>query len=73
MNPQEKAEYLVRKYLVDINDIAEDSISHRQAHKCALICVNEIIESNPKYPTKEGYDNYGIIYWEEVKQEIELL
>ena len=65
MTPEEKANYLVRKYWIDINDIAEDSISWRQAQKCALIAVNEILNAL--------FQHKKIDYWKSVKDEIELL
>ena len=39
-----------------------------RAIQCALTCVDEIIENEKKY-----YGNREMKYWQEVKQEIELL
>ena len=64
----------------DAKDILED------AKKCAIICVNEILDSYPhtfdlsEYTTKEGLIHISIEnvrsnmgYWQEVKNEIEKL
>lgn len=53
---KEKAEELVRKYWIEINEIAEDSISHRQAKHCAITCVDEILKTTFSR------------FWEEVKE-----
>jgi len=75
MTPKEKADDLLDKmYSVDFNDDREDvSIDYFHAKKCALIAVDEIMKSQP-------YDIYTIEqcnnmtkYWQQVKQEIELL
>jgi hypothetical protein len=57
------------------------------AKQCALIAVDEIIKSEPRYPSNVDWDDVGGThkyyyeaqideaknYWQEVKQEIELL
>jgi hypothetical protein len=70
MSPKNKAEELVWKYL-PILIIKENPFD--LSKQCALIAVDEIINSNPHsnpfntavYPTME--------YWQEVKNEIEKL
>ena len=57
MTPKEKAKELVDRFLNEQNDTEEIS----QAKQCALICVDEVIESC-FHPNLE--------YWQEVKQEI---
>jgi hypothetical protein len=72
--PKEKAKELVYKYDF-LKEIFIPSI-HEQK-QCALIAVDEIIESNPCF---EDYDrggnfmwNNNIYYWTEVKEEINKL
>jgi hypothetical protein len=74
MTPKEKAKELVFKYqnLVTIWDCYNDEpieIKFRleDMKKCALICVDEIIESESNYFPNE------IHYWQEVKKEINKL
>jgi hypothetical protein len=69
MTPQEKSEQLVSRYLfaTPIGFHIED------AKKCAIIAVQEIILSNP-HSNPFNTDVYStMIYWEEVKTEIEKL
>jgi hypothetical protein len=83
MTPKEKCKKLIIKFspLVTTwncyNDAPEsDDIILRDAKKCALIAVDEIINNGGtifvvEYP-KNTFRN-GTDYWEEVKKEIELL
>ena len=77
MTPQEKAEELINKLCTHL-------ISIEQAKRCALIAVNEIIESRKDdsmfgdtlLSTSSEYYNphpMYITYWLQVKQEIEKL
>ena len=70
MTPKEKAEQLFFKYR---NLENKDSfINNYNAKKCALIAVDEIINNSLEYMgcrPEEG----EIIYWQEVKQEIQKL
>jgi len=59
MTPQEKAYEIWQKMMNA--DLLVDSISAKQ---CALVAVDEILNV---------IDNFEMIYWEEVKQEIEKL
>jgi len=81
MTPKEKAKELVDKFKIYADDnYADDTnpyygqilankriVLHNSAKQCALIAVDELINdrlnSNILYPS----------YWQEVKQEIELL
>jgi hypothetical protein len=70
MTPKEKAIELVDKYrtYVRIADKYDYNLSEDEIHiskQCALITVDEIIESDTQF----CYGNY----WQEVKQEIEKL
>jgi hypothetical protein len=75
MTAKEKAEELVNKYYIF------NHIGNRHAVKCALIAVDELIESfNAVYDSSirniEKYSGarFGMKdYWQEVKQEIERL
>lgn len=66
MTPQEKGIELVNKHYI------ECVIDFYAAKRCALIAVNEIIETKPNYPRFVDDDN-GENYWQQVKQEIEKL
>ena len=74
MTPNEKAIELKHKMYAkildynldytDSNNIEELNIFDDKAKQCALIAVDEILKTNP-YKARN--------YWQEVKQEIELL
>jgi hypothetical protein len=71
MTPQEKAKDLFDK-IYNISGLTKES------KQCALIAVDEIINSNPYKLSLEGkflteHITYDINFWEEVKQEIEKL
>ena len=76
MTPKEKAFELAHKFrLLEIRT-SENShmmISMADAKQCALIAVDEIINSNPNYPEFKENEGTPIRYWEVVKQEIENL
>jgi hypothetical protein len=59
MKPQEKAYEIWQKMMNA--DLLVDSISAKQ---CALVAVDEVLNV---------IDNFEMIYWEQVKQEIEKL
>jgi hypothetical protein len=61
MTPKEKAEELVEKMIIYHSP---DDKDYEAAKDCALIAVDEILETNP-YKARN--------YWQEVKKEIELL
>lgn len=67
MTPKEKAEELIDKFLDDkfIGLILEET----EAKQCALITVDEILNNN-KILFEDVLNDQ---YWQEVKQEIELL
>jgi len=68
MTPKEKAKELVDKYAKVYYDLEYDYCDDRDK-QCALIAVDELIEE--AYFTDGYYDRQE--YWQEVKQEIELL
>ena len=61
MTPKEKAVELVNKYVNLSKITASSEYIQYQAKQCALIAVDEIIAF------------HNTLYWQEVKQEIELL
>jgi len=65
MTAKEKAEELWNKYF---KKCADSSYPYNMAQECALIAVDEMLESN-----MTNLHLHQIEYWEEVKQEIELL
>jgi archaellum component FlaG (FlaF/FlaG flagellin family) len=72
MTPKEKANKLCMRFLIQTTTDIPYGINKAIAKECALIAVDEILESNP---TKINCDsselNYG--YYIQVKKEIELL
>lgn len=80
MTPKEKAFELFNKYYqYDITIIGIDSrleergISLYDAKKLALICVDEILQSNPTKNNSYDYGESNEFYWHEVKTELEKL
>lgn len=90
MTPKEKAEELLSKFVnINLSQVNElvDGIRIRLAKQCALIAVDEILKSEPSYPSNVDWDDVGAThqyyyeaqreeaarYWEQVKQEIEKL
>jgi hypothetical protein len=90
-NAKEKADELIDKmYYVGRYDDKEDynpAMAWERAKQCALVAVNEILESEPRNPSDVDWDDVGGThqyyyesqrdeaekYWKEVKQEIEKL
>ena len=66
MTPKEKAIELVNKYW-DLN------IGWSICCQCALIVVDEILNEYKSYNQSAIIYNDALIYWQEVKQEIENL
>jgi len=63
--PREKARKLVQKiHELDLDRDDYNGITWSMAKQCALIAVDEILNV---------IDNFEMIYWENVKQEIEKL
>ena len=79
MTPKDKAEELINKF-VEHTKVYHEVLGWEDyidsAKKCALIAVDEILNSNPSY---DDYGGNGWIiidnseYWKEVKNEIENL
>ena len=65
MRPKDKAKELVDKFQKQIFfDVTNERLDIEEAKGCALIAVDEVIQS---------YKDSWLQYWKEVKQEIELL
>jgi hypothetical protein len=75
MTPKEKAEHLYKRFQDSLPDAVE--IDKLALQQCALIAVDEIINSNPTSELSDpflGNRTYeNVNYWEEVKKEIESL
>ena len=76
MTPKEKAQDLtVNFYTEEINE-NHDLMTWAAAKECALICVDEILNTESLANRICGYTTLTkshVQYWEEVKQEIEKL
>ena len=84
MTPTEKAIELVYRYL-NIEDADDCGNSYPYvAKQCALICIDEILESNEKISLKDLRETMetndilcqltdNAMYWQEVKEEINKL
>ncbi len=84
MNAKEKAKEIYCKYTDALNIRDLQTTANPFAKQCALIAVDEVINSNPRYPNNVDWDDAGGThayyyeaqfeeaekYWEEVKQEI---
>ena len=82
MTPKEKAIELVDKFYQTtpneawINEplgIVKEYKAYNQSKECALIAVDEIIDSEPQYEWSNDYWKNPNDFWQEVKQEIENL
>jgi hypothetical protein len=74
MTPKEKSSQLIVNYQLKCK-----SLDYNEAKQCALIAVDDIIESSPSLPilgdggTFGEYIELSKAYWQEVKNEINLL
>jgi len=86
MTPKEKAIELIHKFCSTTEGYYKSKKNLRNAKQCALIAVNEILNSYPhtfglnKEYTQDGELVTSIVnirpnisYWQEVKKEIEVL
>lgn len=76
MTPKEKAEQLIGKYFdTFVNDEEEyySGTAWRLSKKCALIAVDEIMKAIPDASDDDSPYNHELVYWQDVKQEIEKL
>ena len=78
MTPKEKAERLIKQFIPYMycymgsgmlsNDY-DEKVALKYAKQCALIAVDEILKNDGF----TQFDDYLTEYWQQVKQEIELL
>ncbi len=71
MTPKEKADELFNKFRTEILSFLGDKMKDKNAKRCALIAVDEILfilEFNLDFKMEKS-----IKYWQDVKQEIENL
>ena len=79
MTPKEKAKELIDKFnnhtVKELVYLKNGKVieGKTEAKHCALIAVNEILNSNPNYPKFKENQGTAIRYWEVVKQEIQKL
>ena len=82
MTPKEKAKELVEKYENYVNNFFTNLISLDYQKKCALIAVEEILIEYQSMSDTDSiiyieneitYVIHKLVYWQEVKQEIEKL
>ena len=72
MTPKEKAKELVYEFLMYVeSDFIDSNSEINNAKQCALIAVNQVIESH--YKLLSGVNPSVYNFWQEVKQEIEKL
>ena len=74
MTPKEKADKLCIDFLIKPNtrDI-RFGMDKQLAKQCALIAVEEILSDYKNYLMHENTEYKGLMYWQEVKKEIEKL
>lgn len=77
MTPKEKAFELFDKYMQPIDELHNYPMCFATAKQCALIAINLLIECTPSmdiYPPNFQSKHPRVKeYWQDVKQEIELL
>jgi hypothetical protein len=73
MTPKEKAEELFNQYANVIYDRALTVMQYEICKQCALIAVEEILSDYKNYLMHENTEYKGLMYWQEVKKEIEAL
>ena len=72
MTPEEKAEDLVDKFMIEITSFLGDNTKKNNAKKCALVAVDEVIKIHYLLTTTHD-TSPSINYWKEVKIEIQNL
>jgi hypothetical protein len=75
MTPKEKAEELFTTYRfsLSIPNAPLADLKDSIAKQCALIAVDEILSDYKNYLLHENTAYKGLMYWKEVKQELENL
>jgi len=73
-NEEKKAREIVERFYQEAPEIFGTSKAMQYGIKCALICVEEIIENLKEIETyKDVNENMPIRYWQTIKQIIETL
>jgi hypothetical protein len=68
MTPKQKAEELFAKYaFLTISDMSDENFN--QTKQCALIAVDEVLNEENHFIQTDAH----LLYWEQIKQEIEKL
>jgi hypothetical protein len=68
MTPKEKAEELFAKYVfLTISDMSDENFE--ETRQCALVAVDEILNEENHFIQTDAH----LLYWEQVKHEIENL
>ena len=66
--PKEKAKELFEKFLFyTLNDFSDENFE--QTRQCALVAVNEVLNEENHFLHTDAH----LLYWKQVKQEIEKL
>jgi hypothetical protein len=87
MTPKEKSEELIERFRPQcycflgsgmLTNTYDERVSTMNAKQCALIAVDQVLESIPPLITLEGFgsalfENDDVIWWNQVKQELEKL
>jgi hypothetical protein len=76
MTPKEKALELYWKYYNRIEHTLSEEYSEHETFlckQCALIAVDEILSDYKNYLLHANTEYKGLMYWKEVKQELENL
>lgn len=73
LTPEEKAQELVNKYYHLFSVELENTIDYREAKQCALILVDEIINTLIIDPIRVNNKYQTTNYWQDVKKEIKKL
>jgi 4-alpha-glucanotransferase len=72
MTPEEKAKELFNKFRTEILSFLGDKMKDKNAKRCALIAVDELIKIHYLLTTTHD-TSPSINYWKDVKQELEKL
>jgi hypothetical protein len=68
MTPKEKSEELFAKYVfLTISDMSDENFN--QTKQCALVAVDEVLNEENHFIQTDAH----LLYWNQVKQEIENL
>jgi hypothetical protein len=74
MTPKEKAQELFNKYATYVVMWTGGvEVEKQNCKQCALIAVDEILSDYKNYLLHENTEYKGLMYWQEVKNEIEKL